>query len=319
MRNLVSIIIPSYNRAHCLERAIQSALQQTYTDREVLVVDDGSTDNTAEVLAPFGDAISVIHQSNAGPSAARNTGIRAARGDFVAFLDSDDEWLPGKLEYQLPLMQEADVILSASNWQSKSRDVSSTAFDSFAFGESWICDRPPEFVSRPGGHPLMLSSWLVRRDILTTLGGFDNSLRLGEDNDLLFRLAFKGRFALTRKVLLLRETGQDAVKLSNPGTLKYQRNVTRSMCRVIANARVLAFGEPKLVQRQFEMLYAYYLRREMEFAALDGKYWAARRRGLETLRHHPDMMAAMAACLGIIAPGFVRRRIRKKYRIASIG
>jgi hypothetical protein len=57
----------------------------------------------------------------------------------------------------------------------------------------------------------------------------------------------------------------------------------------------------------------------MEFAALDGKYWAARRRGLETLRHHPDMMAAMAACLGIISPGFVRRRIRKKYRIASIG
>lgn len=96
----VSVVIPTYNRAHLVGRAIQSVLNQTYQDFEIIVVDDGSTDNTEEVVKSFNDPrIRYIrHDQNRGGSAARNTGIKMARGEYIAFQDSDDEWLPEKLE-----------------------------------------------------------------------------------------------------------------------------------------------------------------------------------------------------------------------------
>lgn len=313
MSDLITVIIPTFNRAHSIVRAINSVLAQTHTERELIVVDDGSTDRTRERLADFGNRIHVLRQANQGPSAARNAGIRAARGTFIAFLDSDDEWLPDKLERQVALMQGNSIVFSATNWRSRDAESTETAFDSLAFEESWICDLPPELVSRPGGHPIELSSWLVRRDVLVQLGGFNSSLLLAEDNDLLFRLAFRGRFALTKRVLLLKENTPDAVKLSRPGELDYQRSVTRSMCLAVASARILALDESTLVQRQFGRLYAYFLRREMEFAALDGRNWAARRLALETLVHHPDRRGTTLACAGLVLPAFIRWRTRRKY------
>ena len=313
MSDQVSVIIPTYNRAHCIDRAIRSVLAQTHTDWELIIVDDGSTDHTREVLAGFGEKIRVILQSNAGPSAARNAGARAARGKFLAFLDSDDEWLPEKLALQLPLMAGDGVILSATNWRGKNDPSGVDGFARFAFDGSWICERPTEFVSRPGGHNIMLSSWLVRRDMLLAVGGFDSAADPAEDNHLLFRLAFKGRFALTKQVLLLRETGLDDVKLSRPGELKYLRRVVRGMCLASGNARMLAFSDSNLAQRQFARLHAYYLRREMELAALDGNLWATRRRAREILLHHPGAKDAAVAFLGMIAPFLIRRRMKKKY------
>jgi glycosyltransferase involved in cell wall biosynthesis len=318
MSELVTVVIPTFNRARCLQRAIKSVLAQTYNNFELIVVDDGSTDSTSELLAGFGQSLQVIRQQNSGPSMARNAGIRAARGKFIAFLDSDDEWLPEKLEHQLPLMRDQKVVLSVTNWRSAEPSASGSGFDSLDFEDSWVCDRPGGFVmSHPGQHHIMLSSWLVRRDTVFALGGFNSSVVPVEDNDLLFRLAFEGRFALTKRILLIRETGLDSVKLSRPGTLKYQRRIARVMCLAIANARVLAFSEPKLVQRQFSRAYAYFLSREMEFAALDQRAWQARRRALETLMHSPGRRERAMACLGLIAPSLVRRRMLKKYQLAN--
>jgi glycosyltransferase involved in cell wall biosynthesis len=311
---LISVIIPTYNRAHCIDEAIQSVLAQTAQNWELLVIDDGSTDKTAEVLAKYGDKIRAIKQANSGPSAARNLGARSARGKFLAFLDSDDKWLPDKLAEQINLMSHEGVIFSATNWQGKDDTLGITAFDSMPFTDPWICTEPADFVSRIGGHNVMLSSWLVKRDILLSLGGFDCSADPAEDNHLLFRLSFKGHFALTKKVLLLRETGVDDVKLSRPGAdLKYHRKVVRSMCLAAGNARMLAFRHPKKIQRQFSRLFAYYLRREMEIAAMDGNYWAARRRALEVLINQPSAKDAFVACLGIVFPFYIRRREHQKY------
>src|SRR4030043_1337098 len=101
----VSVIIPTYNRAHLVGRSIRSVLNQTYQDLEVIVVDDGSKDNTAEIVRGITDPRIVFlkHEKNRGVSAARNTGLKAARGKYIAFQDSDDEWLPQKLEKQLEL------------------------------------------------------------------------------------------------------------------------------------------------------------------------------------------------------------------------
>lgn len=103
----VSVIIPTYNRAHLIGRAIKSVLEQTYQDFEIIVVDDGSTDNTDEVVRDFGDErIRYIrHEKNKGGATARNTGIKAAKGEFIAFQDSDDEWLPEKLDKQMQVFE----------------------------------------------------------------------------------------------------------------------------------------------------------------------------------------------------------------------
>ncbi len=103
----VSVIVPTYNRAHLLGRALQSIMNQTYKDFEVIVVDDGSIDNTEEIVRSF-RALGIRyirHEKNKGEAAARNTGILAAKGEFIAFLDSDDEWLPEKLEKQMAVFQ----------------------------------------------------------------------------------------------------------------------------------------------------------------------------------------------------------------------
>lgn len=105
----VSVIIPTYNREHLIGRAIQSVLNQTYRDFEIIVVDDGSTDNIGEVVKSFNDErIRYIrHEKNKGAAAARNTGIKAAKGEYIAFQDSDDEWLPEKLEKQMKVFATA--------------------------------------------------------------------------------------------------------------------------------------------------------------------------------------------------------------------
>lgn len=115
---MISVVLPSYNRAHILPRAIESILGQTYKDIELIIVDDGSSDNTAEVVGRFSDSrIVYVRQENAGACAARNNGIAHARGDYIAFQDSDDIWHQDKLEKQLATLQNtgADVVFCRMN------------------------------------------------------------------------------------------------------------------------------------------------------------------------------------------------------------
>src|SRR5271156_2034659 len=100
-RPAVSVIIPTYNYGRFVTEAVDSVLAQSYTDHEVIVVDDGSVDDTPERMQPYAERVRYLRQPNQGPSAARNNGIEAARGEYVAFLDADDLWHPRKLEAQL--------------------------------------------------------------------------------------------------------------------------------------------------------------------------------------------------------------------------
>jgi glycosyltransferase involved in cell wall biosynthesis len=102
----VSVIIPNYNQSHYLASAIHSVLRQSFKDFEIIVVDDGSTDNTLEVLAQFSDQVVYLRQENQGLAGARNTGIRAARGELIGLLDADDEWRPDYLEQMLALSEK---------------------------------------------------------------------------------------------------------------------------------------------------------------------------------------------------------------------
>lgn len=107
---MVSVVIPTYNRAKVISRAIESCLNQTYTDLEVIVVDDGSSDNTKEVIAAISDVrLRYVYQNNAGACAARNHGIELAQGEYIAFQDSDDEWRADKLEKQMAALTETEA------------------------------------------------------------------------------------------------------------------------------------------------------------------------------------------------------------------
>ena len=198
---LISVIIPSYNRSHCVCDAILSVMSQTFTDYEIIVIDDGSTDNTKEALQPYLSKIAYIFQENKGVSAARNTGIRAAKGKWIAFLDSDDEWLPGKLEQQVKdVSQYPDAVLSCSNisFEGKTGMVS---IDFLKTCRNFVSHQV-EFIQEPLFKSYAFTSTvLARRDAIHEVGLFDEELSIHEDSDLFYRLSLLGGFTVNPAIL----------------------------------------------------------------------------------------------------------------------
>jgi glycosyltransferase involved in cell wall biosynthesis len=183
---LVSIILPTYNRAHFLPEAVGSVLAQTYRNWELIVVDDGSTDHTREVAEGYGDErIRYLYQANKGCSAARNLGIKNSRGEFIAFLDSDDMWLPERLEVGMRAFEEhpsAGMVCSGCYRVGNDGAVvceSKADLPVIPFEELQVR------YAIPGGTP----SVTVRMAALEEVGLFDESLARNEDWDLWLRLA----------------------------------------------------------------------------------------------------------------------------------
>jgi len=196
----VSVIIPTYNYARFIEQAIESVLVQSYRDFEIIVVDDGSTDNTEEVVAKFDNRVHYIRQANRGPNAARNTGIRAARGEFIAFLDADDLWLPEKLALQIELAAarpEAGLIYGGILLF----DSATQAVIGYAplsrLHEGWVMRHlyMDQFVTSP--------TPLIRREVFEQVGIFDERCMRSDDWDMWLRIAASYQFALVPKPLAL--------------------------------------------------------------------------------------------------------------------
>ena len=191
----VSVVIPTYNRSASVCRAIESALNQTLPPSEVIIIDDGSTDDTAQVIAAqFGQRVTYRWQANQGVSAARNAGIRIAKSRLVAFLDSDDIWMPDKLARQVPCMSLPGVVLCATNWRWDNESL----VDGFRAAEVdlpteiAIVEEPLVHLSSDTGSGMRVQSVLCRRDLLLELGGFDSSFRITEDNDFFFGSLLSG-------------------------------------------------------------------------------------------------------------------------------
>jgi glycosyltransferase involved in cell wall biosynthesis len=201
----VSAIIPTYNREHIVCEAVESILRQTYPKIEVIVVDDGSTDGTLSALEQYGDRIRIITQNNSGPSAARNRGIEASNGEIVAFLDSDDLWLPTKIERQVALLVKADRSVPcclcniAMQWVDKKLTSFQIAQLSSAIEEGvWL--NPDEVLATR--FVLTNQGIAIRHEVLDRIGGFDEGLRLLEDYELSLRLSLEGPWAFIREPLV---------------------------------------------------------------------------------------------------------------------
>lgn len=208
---LVSIVIPTYNRAGMVSEAIDSALGQSYNKTEVIVVDDGSTDGTEGVLKRYGDRIRVIRQKNAGCSAARNKGIEASRGEIVAFLDSDDLWLPIKIERQVAVLEKVGSSISCCWCNTRWEKASGEKIDWFdwtgldpAFEEG-VWTNVADVVSTR--FILFTQAIAIRRDVLSRIGGFDETLWVMEDHHMALKLALIGPWGYAREPLVVIRSG----------------------------------------------------------------------------------------------------------------
>ena len=195
----VSVVIPVYNGARFVRDAIESVFAQTMPALELIVVDDGSTDETPEILGAYGDRIRVLRKPNGGVASARNAGTALARGEFVAFLDADDVWLPEKLARQMPLFSDPEVALVYSGVRVVNerlrpvRDVIPAAPERALINA--LCAEPPPA-------PITMTG-IVRRSVLNDIGGFDERLSTAADADFLCRVALGSRVDRIKEPLAL--------------------------------------------------------------------------------------------------------------------
>lgn len=261
----VSVIIPTWNRAAWLTPTVQSALAQTVPPMEVIVVDDGSIDDTAEVAGRFGDRIRYLRQENAGVAAARNAGARVARGDWLGFLDCEDLWEPQKLEIQLAVMEACrgagwcvtdctvmDLEDRPTPGEQGFRRVfppfRATGLDPDAFFRRGLDERELRAGGRRlryyTGDPFRLlfsgnfglpSSALVRRDVFEASGGFDPSWRLAEETEFFHRLAVRSPVVVVMERLVRYRVGQAGALTSPANTVTLMRNALRSQEQAFAS------------------------------------------------------------------------------------
>jgi len=199
----VSVVIPTYNRYTLLKRAINSLLVQTYPVDEIIVVDDGSTDNTKDIQNDFPELI-YIYQKNSGVSAARNVGIKRAKNKWIAFLDSDDEWHKEKLEKQMVFhMQYPDILMSYTDevWIRDGKKVKipkkyrKIGKDAFVENLSY-CNIAP-------------SSVMIHKKLFEEFGLFDESFRVCEDYDMWLRILSEEKVGLIPEKLINKYAGHD--------------------------------------------------------------------------------------------------------------
>jgi glycosyltransferase involved in cell wall biosynthesis len=203
----VSVIVPTFNRSKLVVNAIQSVLCQTYQDYEIIVVDDGSTDDTEEALRPYMDRIRYVYQENLGASAAQNKGVQLARGKWISILASDDLWLPTKLEAQLNAVASLGKDFGACFTNCDffgNTHVTPSAFELAGLHEEvpfGPLEEPFKVILAPHA-AIYVQSLLVLRSLVEYPNGFDERIVVSEDTDLLFRLAFKTKFCFVNERLV---------------------------------------------------------------------------------------------------------------------
>ena len=289
----VSVVIPTYNYARYVPEAIDSVLAQSFEELEVIVVDDGSTDQTAEILRAFGGQLHDIRQEHRGLSAARNTGIRAARGQYVAFLDSDDLWLPDKVSLQVARLDakpEVGLVYGETLFFDDSSPATLTLHSHFAPHPS---GRILSWLVR--GNVIPSPTPMVRRELFERVGLFDEMLSACEDWDMWIRIARVCEIAYVHRVLAKKRQHQENMSLDS------ERLMTNGL-RVLEKA----FSAPDPSQELHGLRCKAFGRRYADFG-LDrfhmGRYEQARRDLIRAVTLDPRLLfyqntaAVLSTCL----------------------
>lgn len=227
---LVTIIIPTFNRAGMVGEAIDSVLTQDFLNFELIVVDDGSTDGTREILNLYREQIRVCHQPNRGVSAARNTGIRMAKGQWIALLDSDDLWLPEKLGVQVNFVQshpQALICQTEEIWQRNGLRVNPKKKHQKLSGMIYEPSLELCLVSP--------SAVMIKKELLDEIGFFDENLPACEDYDLWLRIGARVPIYLIDRPLIVKRGGHADQLSKSPCLDKYR---IQSMQKMIQNGEL---------------------------------------------------------------------------------
>jgi hypothetical protein len=282
----ISVVIPTYNCAHLLGDAIESVRIQDWGELEIVVVDDGSTDGTVALLSSLGGPdLVVVKQENCGPAAARNAGIRRASGDWIAFLDADDLWLPGKLRGQVnALCARPNAAFSFTDALVRNSSGAETVV-AVPDGDGdilWHLLAGPRFG---------VGSVLIRRDRLDRIGLFDPALRMGEDWDMWLRLAASYEGCGVRSVLVV-------YRRCSEGPPKYSSELLES-CTLRVLARLFSGPETspglrKLRSRVYGWHYSVLAKSHLK----QGRVWPALRIAAQCVTSHPHGFRFLAGRWG---------------------
>jgi len=232
----VSVIIPTFNRGWIIQEALESVLSQEYSDFELIIVDDGSTDDTASVLDQFQPDIRLVRQPNRGVSAARNRGMSVSRGNYIAFLDSDDLWLPSKLQRQVDFFDshpEALICQTEEIWIKNGKRLIPGEKHRKASG--YIFDRSLQLCL------VSPSAVMMRRRLFDDCGNFDEDLPACEDYDLWLRISSRIPIHLIDEPLVIKRGGHPDQLSRAPGLDRF---------RVQALLKILERGKLSLDQRE---------------------------------------------------------------------
>jgi glycosyltransferase involved in cell wall biosynthesis len=267
----VSVIIPTYNRAQWLRKAIKSALEQTYRNFEIIVVDDGSTDNTKELVAKLDSPIVryVSDGTNRGAAASRNTGIGAARGEFIAFLDDDDEWVPAKLQKQLDKFSTSRATVGVV--YGGSSIVSARSGKTI---HSFTSQHSPEHKEADFLRTVTFSTSvpLIRKSCFHTVGLFDETLPGSQDRDMWIRLARRYEFEFISEVLVRRYIHGEQITTNLKKKIEAKEKIYRKYYDVLL---------------QHPDIMAHHLSRLGILYCVDGRSWKGMRCFLKAILHSP--------------------------------
>jgi glycosyltransferase involved in cell wall biosynthesis len=275
----VSAVIPVHNGAEFVGEAVRSVLVQTHPVLECIVVDDGSSDATGDVLAAFGDKVRVIRQSQSGVSSARNRGAGEARGELVAFLDHDDAWLPEKLERQLAALGAGDTMVVCAL---QVVDAGGTPQQVWRLGPT--DERLVRGMLLFDGTPTLScsSSGVVRRERFLEMGGFDPVLSMSADWDLMLRTVLEGGLAYVDEPLV-------RYRIHGANMSRHVDVMERDMGQAFAKAFAHPRLDPALRARRGEAYGRLY--RMLAGSYRDaGKRRSAAAAALKGLRHHPALL-----------------------------
>ena len=326
----VSVVIPTYNRAQLARESVESVLEQTVQPDEIIVVDDGSTDDTRETLARFGDRISLLHQANRGKSAARNAGIAAARGDWIAFLDSDDLWHPRRMEVLRAFLQSppAGIGLVFGNYLARHGTTTDDwraleeqeLFPVFRRHALRLADALPEAGVLQGenlrvpyrvGSPLRhlffgnfvgMSGAAIRADALRECGLFREGWEFAEDWELYLRLARRCRFAyLEFPMFIYRRHAGQAITIT--GRLEGKSRVAQ----VVEGNLDIVESLPETMRPEARKRIGRAFRGRASARLSAGRTDGVREDALRSLRYDPLRLdAALYALIGLLPASMMR-------------
>lgn len=291
----VSVIIPTYNRAHLIERSINSVLQQTYDDLELIVVDDASTDNTSSVISKITDKRLRYfrNEKNIGPSKSRNKGIELAKGELIAFHDSDDEWCEDKLEKQINLLNNSSFEVAAV--------YCGMEFFNFETGEKIGEDlREVNFreVFKNGLHFLTPANVtvMIKKEVLNEVGKFDERLHAMEDTELAIRVSKKYSYGFVKEPLV---------------------KVTRNHNQLTANAKNYTEAKEFIYEKHKDYLsnkILYALCKDVaNYHILKGNYKKANEFVKNSFKHNINLKTVLQFTAINLFPALIRYSYRKKY------